>query len=81
MKYEEVIETFGGGACLKKVVLWGKMQSLKGMSGPGSFSNPCFMAAMQRTNSFAPDSVSPNPQQWPNGLAQELLKLLVNIFL
>lgn len=48
MKFEEVVETLGGGACLKKVVLWGKMQSLKDTSGPGPFSNPCLMAVRQR---------------------------------
>lgn len=40
MKYEEVVETLGGGACLKKAVLWGGGGSFKGMSGPGPFSNP-----------------------------------------
>lgn len=78
MKYEEVIETFGGGACLKKVVLSREMQPLKGTSGPSPFGNPCIVATMQRT---VLHQTAPDPQQLSHGHAQGLLELLVSISL
>lgn len=43
MQYEEVVETFGGGAWLEKVAHRGQMQSLKGTSGPSGHPSglPC----------------------------------------